>query len=103
LAKVGKLAFGAAGMHLGEAFPAERFNGGEQGTGTEFFISIMLLADLTGVHGLGFHLVTDEKTGALVKTDHWVAWIIGQAIEPQDPFHLCEKVTIDLAQTPNPF
>jgi hypothetical protein len=67
------------------------------------FVSVVFFAHLTGLHCQGFNLVTNQETGAFVKANHRMIWVIGQSVEAQNLLHMSQKATIHLPNAPGAF
>lgn len=63
----------------------------------------MLLTYLTALQGQRFHFISNQKTRAFVKTDDRIIRIIRQRIQCQNGFHMRQRATIQLSQTPGAF
>jgi hypothetical protein len=60
----------------------------------------VLLIHLATLQSTRFGCISDKKTGTFVKAEHRIGWVKGQAVEPQNLFHLRQEVDIELAQSP---
>lgn len=100
LAKEGILTLGALGLHLPQPSSRERFDGCQEGTGTQFLIGILLFAGMPFLHGYWHQGLADQKAGPFIVTDHGFMRVGGTCVELQNVLHVGEKGTRDLRNAP---
>jgi hypothetical protein len=83
--------FPALVINNSNSFSRQRLNGQKQAARAIFFILVMLLINLPWLEFEAFDSISDEKTGAFVKTNHGILLIIRQAVKPQDILHGGDK------------
>ena len=100
LAKARELALGASLLDVPDAPSREWFDRGEQDTGTQFLVFIMLLGDLAFAHRAWQQRVANQETRSLIEAHNWIGGIVGHGIQPQNMFKLRQKGRINSANAP---
>lgn len=102
-AEQGEFLLGALAIDLSQTFTSQGFDGRQKGTGTVLFISIVFLTYLTLSHSDWVYLVSNEKTGTLVKANHWEVRVVSQGIQPENLLQFSQEDAVYFTDAPVAF